>query len=101
MNPLHLRFIREGCTGCEVHYQHGRYSRIAELRLSSNRSEYVKMLEQFYIGGKAVQQTAEIFLKVLLENHQFAGIAKHITNHDALGVIDNRIKIHSNLWLGR
>ena len=98
--PLHLKFIREGCTGCEVHHQHGRYSRLAEIRLSGDRSKYVETLEQSYVGGNALQQTTEIFLRVLLENHQFSGIAKHITHHDTLGVINNRTRIHSSLWLG-
>jgi hypothetical protein len=96
---LHLKFIREGCPGCDVHFHHGRYSWMLELRQSGDWSKYLEKLERSYIGSQAVKRVAEILLRVLLENHQFSGMARNIPYRETLDVIDNRTRIRASIWL--
>jgi len=89
--PYHLNFLRQGCAGCPVHKDHGRYAELRELRLSGNQSEYLNELELACKYGQASFTLSQLFLAAFLQDHSLAASAKDIRIPNLLDVALERV----------
>lgn len=96
---LHANYLRTGvCSGCQVHSEHHRYSEWRDLRQSGDWSKYTEEMEFSYVFNQSLFITGKTLLTALLLNHQAAGVARWVPPAEVLGVVRERIEVHSNLW---
>ncbi len=84
-----VRFIRYGCSGCDMHDEHGLWADYQRMRNLGDRSVYIEELEFACIRNHVSFMASEYFLSTLLLNHKWAGIASRLP---VQGVIDEVIQ---------
>ncbi len=97
-NSYHLNFIRNGCNSCPVHQDHGRWQKLATIRSTANRRDYIDELEFTCIYKQMELLIAQMFLNVFLHNPQFAGIAKQLPESEVLTTLQERCYMTVAAW---
>lgn len=98
--PLHLSFIRSGCSGCSAHEKHNLYISYQTMRKDKNRAAYIEELEFACIYYQVMFIASQYFLTGILRNPDHAGIARKLSPDQVATIIDERIGIRTQLWSG-
>jgi len=97
---LHLNFIRNGCSGCDVHDEHGPYAAFRQLLLTGDSARYIDEMEFSYVYFQASCLVAQQFLVAMLSNYGLAGCARLISAWELAEVVQERVFRWTDVCLG-
>jgi hypothetical protein len=97
---LHLNYIRHGCTGCQVHAEHGPYAKLRQMVQDSDWPRYLEEMEFSYVYYQAASMMAANYLAQLLNQHNLAASARAIPPEELAGVVQERVFLRTDVCLG-
>ena len=96
----HLDYVQRGCNGCPVHSRHQRWDGLFRLKRGDNSARYTEELEFECIVYQMEFLMGQVFLEVILKNHEWAKSAKKLPIGVVHQVLSTQLATRAGLWSG-